>query len=69
MDNNRVFYLCPLCFRRSEIDGECHEHRMVACDVGDWADERRKPIIDADGRVLSRAPRWFLEAVGRVSVG
>jgi hypothetical protein len=27
-------------------------------------DEQRKPLMYADGRLASRAPRWFLEAVG-----
>ncbi len=66
MNAERLFYLCPTCFEASEIDSECHRHRMIACDAGDWDDERRKPIIDDDGHLRSRAPRWFLEAVGRV---
>jgi hypothetical protein len=64
MSGSRVFYLCPVCFRRSESDDECHAQRMVVCDAGEWDDERRRPIVGADGRLLTHAPRWFLEAVG-----
>jgi hypothetical protein len=36
---------------------------MVRCDALDPADERRRPEISPRGRIKSRAPRWFLEAV------
>ncbi|HLF25264.1 MAG TPA: hypothetical protein VJG32_02915 [Anaerolineae bacterium] len=64
MNSGRLFYLCPVCFRCSEVEDECHAHRMVVCDAGEWGDERRKPIVDEIGRMHTRAPRWFLEAVG-----
>jgi hypothetical protein len=37
---------------------------MIACDAGDWGSERRKPILAANGELRTRAPRWFLEAIG-----
>ncbi|MGH2523556.1 MAG: hypothetical protein ACRDH2_13715 [Anaerolineales bacterium] len=63
MNTNRAFYLCPLCFEAFEAEGEHHNHRLVRCDPGEPGGERRKPIVRA-GRLASRAPRWFLEAVG-----
>ena len=63
MDQREVFYLCPICFRVCESEAECHEHVMILCDTGHLGDERRKPIEDRDGNLVSRAPRWYLEAV------
>ena len=63
MDQREVFYLCPICFRVCESEAECHEHVMILCDIGHPGDERRKPIEDHDGNLVSRAPRWYLEAV------
>jgi hypothetical protein len=65
-----VFYICPTCFRVCETEQECHEHQMafdhqmVACNPGSLGDERRKPVNNRYGQYASRAPRWFLEALG-----
>jgi hypothetical protein len=59
-----VFYICPTCFNACETAEECHEHQMMGCDPGELGHERRKPVMDAAGRVYTRAPRWYLEAVG-----
>jgi hypothetical protein len=60
------FYLCPVCFAvcESEIACRAHNHPMIGCDPIELTDEQRKPLMYADGRLASRAPRWFLEAVG-----
>jgi hypothetical protein len=63
MANEQVFYICPICFRVCETESECHEHRMVLCETGHPGDERRKPVPDQFGNLVSRAPRWYLEAV------
>ena len=67
MDKEQSFYICPVCFQVCDSEKECHAHRMVACEVGELGDERRKPVSDRFGNYVSRAPRWYLEAVGRVS--
>ncbi len=70
-DSNDRFYLCPICFAafESEIACKAHiHHRAVWCDPIDLTDEQRKPLTYADGRLASRAPRWFLEAVGALPV-
>ena len=64
-----LFYLCPTCFNVSEKSVVCHEHRMILCDVETLDDKRRCPVIDTSGRVHTRAPRWFLEAVGWMKAG
>jgi hypothetical protein len=65
-NSNDRFYLCPICFAvcESEIACRAHNHRMIWCDPIGLTDEQRKPLMYADGRLASRAPRWFLEAVG-----
>jgi hypothetical protein len=64
MNTNAIFYLCPFCFEVSEVEGDHHGQRMVRCDAGQPGDERRKPMMDERGNLKSRAPRWFLEAIG-----
>lgn len=63
----RSFYICPVCFEVAETQRECHGQMMICCDAGALADEQRKPAVTHDGRLTSRAPRWFTEAVGRPS--
>jgi hypothetical protein len=63
MANEQVLYICPICFRVCETEELCHEHVMVLCEPGQPGDERRKPVTDKFGNLVSRAPRWYLEAV------
>ncbi len=64
MGNEKVLYICPICFRTCETEEQCHTHQMIACNIGDPGDERRKPVKDRFGRYVSRAPRWYLESIG-----
>jgi hypothetical protein len=41
---------------------------MVECEAGIPGDERRRPVADRFGNYVSRAPRWFMEAVGWIHV-
>jgi hypothetical protein len=70
MTGEGTFYICPICFQVCETKRECHlhqhAHRMVECDPGSFGDERRKPIYDRYGNLVSRAPRWYLEATRRI---
>ena len=65
MDQKLVIYVCPICFRVSDHEEECHEHKMVLCETGFPGDERRKPVIDQFGNLVSRAPRWYLDALNK----
>lgn len=58
-----VFYLCPTCFFACEILDDDHEHTLLRVHPALPSDERRKPITDSSGRILSPAPRWFHEAI------
>jgi hypothetical protein len=65
-----AFFICPICFLVFETEQECNQHRlstghpMFACKPGKKGDDRRKPVNNRFGQYVSRAPRWFLEALG-----
>ncbi|HLE14031.1 MAG TPA: hypothetical protein VI776_04720 [Anaerolineales bacterium] len=39
---------------------------MLECVPGEPGDDRRKPVSDRFGNLVSRAPRWYLEALGMI---
>ena len=57
-----VLYVCPNCFSVDKAPGTCPEcgHTRVECDPGDPDNPWRRPPTDAEGRLLSRAPLWWL---------
>jgi hypothetical protein len=61
-----AFYLCPTCFYACESPAKEHEHALLRVDPGLPGDEKRKPVTDRNGRILSAAPRWFYEAIREV---
>jgi hypothetical protein len=63
MNASLIFYLCPTCFYASETIDDAHEHILLRVDPGLPGDERRKPIMNRDGLILSPAPYWFYEAL------
>ena len=63
MNTSLVFYLCPICFYASETPDNSHEHELLRVDPGLPGDERRKPVTDQNGHILSPAPHWFHEAL------
>ena len=71
MNTSLVFYLCPTCFYASETADDGHEHALLRVDPGLTGDERRKPVTDQNGDILSPAPYWFYEAIlqARLTVG
>ena len=64
MDPPDSFYICPYCFQICEHDSRCHNHPMVLCTPGRWGAAARMPLTNPRGELKSRAPRWYLEAVG-----
>jgi hypothetical protein len=57
MNNSLVFYLCPTCFYASDTPDDGHEHALLRVDPGLPGDERRKPVTNRNGHILSPAPR------------
>lgn len=64
MSANPVFYLCPTCFEAFDSEPTDHPHTVLRINTAEWDAESRKPVMDKDGNLKSRAPRWFLEAIG-----
>jgi hypothetical protein len=69
MNTTVGFYLCPTCFYASDCPDDSHEHALLRVNPGLPGDEKRKPITDRNGRILSAAPHWFHDAVTRARVG
>ena len=55
-------YLCPTHLVPTGKPGVCPEcgQELLGCRPGDPDDPCRRPIIDQRGRVLTRAPLWWL---------
>jgi hypothetical protein len=62
VDEVSTLYLCPRCFSAAETPGPCPRCELprLQCAVGAPGDPARRPLMDAAGRVLCRAPRWWL---------
>ncbi len=57
----RTVYVCPECHIISPTAMQHHDEAMIECDAGEPGDERSKPVFDAHGRLVTRAPRWWVE--------
>ncbi len=56
-------YLCPNCFSPADEPGDCSKcgHARVGCRPGDPDDPCRRPLMDSDGNLRTRAPLWWLQ--------
>jgi hypothetical protein len=63
VDFNQEIFLCPNCLLPGAEAGACPAcgHTRVSCRPGDPDDPCRRPLMDQRGRVLSRAPLWWLQ--------
>jgi len=64
--SRKLLYICPSCFTICESPVEEHKHQVIECYIGEADNIRRKPITDKFGCLVSRAPRWYLEACQRI---
>ena len=57
-----VIYICEHCFSVDTAPGQCPAcgQPRVECDPHDPDNPCRKPPMDAEGRILARAPLWWL---------
>lgn len=60
MKSSDVFYLCPTCFAALTQNADNHAHRMIAVPILNLPLDQRRPLSDAQGRLLTQAPRWFV---------
>lgn len=58
----RTIYVCRVCHRVAERPMTCHPGKSHKCDVGKPGDELTMPLFDAAGHLLTRAPKWWVEA-------
>jgi len=66
-DTRESLYVCVYCYQVCDNPISCHSSPMLVCRPGVPGSERRKPLVDRSGNLLSRAPRWFLEATGWIN--
>ena len=57
------FYICPVCFKAAAERLECHGHLMIPCNAE--KPEDCKPLMDDEGNLKTRAPRWFVSTIAR----
>jgi hypothetical protein len=62
VQHSRVIYICRTCHRVGQRALTCHPGKSVKCDAGAPGDERSMPLFDASGRLVTRAPKWWVEA-------
>lgn len=62
MIETSVVYICPRCLNSEEEEGPCGVcgTEVLVCETGSIGDRSRCPLIDEQGRVRTRAPRWWL---------
>jgi hypothetical protein len=55
-------YVCPRCFSTDTAPGPCPRCGLARryCWLGDTGDVRRRPPMDTQGHILSRAPLWWV---------
>ena len=55
-------YLCPQCFEAQSEPGLCPKDgsELLSCRPGDPDDPCRRPLIDTKGKIVARAPIWWL---------
>ena len=56
-------YLCPQCLEAQASPGPCpnDDSELLTCRPGDPDDPCRRPLMDAEGQVKTRAPVWWLK--------
>lgn len=65
-------YLCPNCFNALEaarMSAPCDVcgHSLIECQPGAADDPCRRPLADADGDLLTHAPKWWVEHYKRLA--
>jgi len=61
LGSGRVIYVCTQCLRISPNEATCHNEAMIECDCGLPGDERSRPVMTAQGKLVTHAPRWWVE--------
>ncbi|MBI4785816.1 MAG: hypothetical protein HY782_02060 [Chloroflexi bacterium] len=62
MARNRTVYICRVCHLVGERPLTCHPGKSVECDAGVAGDESSRPLFDEHGHLVTRAPKWWVDA-------
>jgi hypothetical protein len=54
--------VCRVCHRVEQRVLTCHPGASVECDIGEPGDARSMPLFDSGGNLVTRAPKWWVEA-------
>jgi len=57
---HRIVYMCEICLLASDTQKVHHGRPMIRCDAGCEGDACTLPVIDADGHILTHAPKWWV---------
>lgn len=63
MNSEVEFYICPICFMTAGTPRSHHRRPMICFSSLRPGDDLLKPLMDEEGRLATRAPRWFLDSV------
>lgn len=63
MNSDVEFYICPVCFMTGGVPRRHHRQQMIHFSTLPPGHEMLKPPMDGDGRLGTRAPRWFLDGL------
>ena len=67
VEESRILHICSACFSVSEAPEECHGKPMIEVDCGQPGAASSWPCTDREGRLTTRAPRWWVEQVSHPS--
>jgi hypothetical protein len=59
---SRRVFICRVCHLVGREPLACHPGQSVECDAGVPGDDRSKPLFDAQGHLVTRAPKWWVDA-------
>jgi hypothetical protein len=60
--SERTIYICRVCHQVGAHPLHCHRGKSHKCAIGQPGDERSMPLFDAQGQLVTRAPKWWVEA-------
>lgn len=61
MAAERIVFICKRCLTAAEEAGECCGQARLRCNAGEPGSARSRPLYDEEGRLLTHAPRWWVE--------
>ena len=63
MNSEVEFYICPICFMTAGVPRSHHRRQMIHYSHLPPGHELLKPLMDEEGHLGTRAPRWFIDGL------